>query len=158
MPVYWIWQPCCKVWKRNTFGILFGEQWSPVLMLKVQLEGSDFILWATSQSMWTSKRMLYWHGFFVLPPKDSSIFLTHFHELECAVGDGVEMRGRFVASFVSVVISHDLRVDHEPLVRVDADAKKTRVRVNLQHVVPDWEWYRVSTIPNIVFSWLANVT
>ena len=61
--------------------------------------------------------------------------LTHLHELERAIGDGVEMRRCFVASFVAVVIAHDLRVDVQPLVGVDADAEEAGIRVDLQDLV-----------------------
>ena len=61
--------------------------------------------------------------------------LTHLHELERAIGDGVEMRRGFVASFVAVVIAHDLRVYVQPLVGVDADAEEAGIRVDLQDLV-----------------------
>ena len=45
------------------------------------------------------------------------------------------MRRNFIAPFVAEKVSHDLRVDVEPFVRVDADAEETRVGVDLQHQV-----------------------
>ena len=64
-----------------------------------------------------------------------SFFLTHFHELQGPVSNGVEMRWSLVPPLVAVVISHDLSVDHQPLVGIDADAEQSRVGVNLQYVV-----------------------
>jgi hypothetical protein len=63
------------------------------------------------------------------------MLVFHFHELQRPVGDGVEMRWSFVPPLVAVVISHDLSVDHQPLVGIDADAEESRVGVNLEYVV-----------------------
>jgi hypothetical protein len=45
------------------------------------------------------------------------------------------MRRSLVPSLVPVESSHDVGVDHEPLVRIDTDAKETGVSVNLKHLV-----------------------
>ena len=49
--------------------------------------------------------------------------LTHLQELKSAIGDSVQMRWSFVSSFVTVEISHDLSVDHQPFVRIDTDTE-----------------------------------
>ena len=45
------------------------------------------------------------------------------------------MRGGFVPSLVAVIISHDLSVHHQPFVRIDTNAEKARISVNLQYLV-----------------------
>ena len=64
-----------------------------------------------------------------------SYSLTHLHELQSSVGDGVEMGWSFISPFVSVVVSHDLSVDHQPFVRIDANAEQTRICIDLEHGV-----------------------
>ena len=61
--------------------------------------------------------------------------LTHLEELQGSVSDGVQVRWGLVSSSVSVMGSHDGSVHHQPFVRVDTDAKETRVSVNLENLV-----------------------
>merc|ERR1719383_219102 len=63
------------------------------------------------------------------------MLVLHLQELEGAVSDGVQVGRGFIPSLVAVIISHDLSVHHQPLVRVDADAEKTGVGVDLEHLV-----------------------
>ena len=55
--------------------------------------------------------------------------------MESAVSDGVQVRRGLVPSLVTVEISHDGSVHHQPLVGIDTDAEKTRVGVDLKHLV-----------------------
>merc|ERR1719282_444588 len=64
------------------------------------------------------------------------MLVLHFEKLQRAVSDGIQMRRSFIPSFVAVVISHNLSVDHQPFVGVDANAEQTGISVNLQHLIP----------------------
>jgi len=75
------------------------------------------------------------------------------------------MRRCFVSSFVAVEISHDLSVDHQPFVRIDANAEQTRIGVDLKDRVSGSEIVKnAGTVKNgeighvlffLEFGWIA---